>query len=180
MKKLFLLSLMLSALNTLFAQYIVPPTHVGQLDTLRDARKKTAPANGGIELVTQEDFDGFNWLEGTWVSIDSAKDLSTEERWVKTESYWLEGSRYTLSGKDTTTKEMFAFYFEGLVYYGIVTKMPWVYYDITYLSGNGFILENINDTFPKKIVYGRVGKRLRVTLSGNGLTKSYLFERKGA
>ncbi|PWV45359.1 hypothetical protein C7475_11421 [Chitinophaga sp. S165] len=160
----------------------MPSNNSGQLENLRDPKSEQASVSKK-EFATKEEFEELNWLEGTWVSIDSSGTLSKEEKWVRKDSYryWLAGSRYTLSGKDSINKRTFDLFLEGEIMYAVpVDNSKWpIIYHLSYLSNNGFILEKPDYAFPSKIVYGRTGTRLRVTLSGSGRTESYLFERKG-
>jgi len=182
MKKALLLSLLLSAFHAVQAQYIVAPVNAGRLDTLRESRKNQSAANiSNTKLITREAFEGLSWLEGIWAGIDSTNKFSTEEKWERKTTYMLSGIRASLSGKDTTNKQRLDFIYEvESYYYWMLTdsNKRQTYYGIAYLSSNGFILEKTDPAFPSKIVYGRIGKRLRVTLSGNGRTESYFCEQK--
>ncbi len=182
MKKAILLCLLLSTFHIIYAQHIVPSNNSGQLGKLRDPKSEQASVSKKA-FTTEEEFEELNWLVGTWVNIDSSGTLSKEEKWTRHGSYryWLAGSRYTLSGKDTMNKQLFDVFLEGEIMYAVPrdsSKWPIIYH-LSYLSNNGFILEKPDYAFPAKIVYGRAGTQLRVTLSGSGRTESYLFERKG-
>lgn len=182
MKKLLILPFLFSAFHTVFAQHIIPPENAKQLDTLRNAKKKQVAADGYSHKITSRElFEGLSWLEGTWTNTDSSGKILKQENWVKTAPYMLSGSRYTLSGKDTTNKQQCSFLFELWLSYVVYTDSAdkSIFYDISYINNStGFILEKAGDAFPKKIIYAKIGPRLRITLSGGGHTESYLFERK--
>ena len=68
----------------------------------------------------------------------------------------------------------------NLIYY--VADVPGnkepVYFKLTSINDNEFIVENAAHDFPKKITYTRDGSKLKATISGDGKSIDYFFERK--
>lgn len=52
-----------------------------------------------------------------------------------------------------------------------------VYFRFIHFSRDGFVCENPQHDFPKKIAYSFDGKTLRATISGDGKQMDYLFEK---
>lgn len=52
------------------------------------------------------------------------------------------------------------------------------YFLITGVTATSFICENPEHDFPKKIVYQHEGNTMKATVSGNGKSIDYFFERK--
>ena len=53
-----------------------------------------------------------------------------------------------------------------------------VYFKLTEITDIGFVCENQEHDFPKKIAYQLDGKKLKAQISGNGKVIDYLFEKK--
>jgi hypothetical protein len=56
-------------------------------------------------------------------------------------------------------------------------KMP-VYFPFVELKKNSFVCENPDHDFPKRISYSLEGTTLKATISGDGKSIHYLFEKK--
>jgi hypothetical protein len=67
---------------------------------------------------------------------------------------------------------------DGIFYVADITenKAP-VYFRMTEISNTGFICENPEHDFPKKISYQKDGSKLKATTSGNGKSNDFFFEK---
>ena len=128
-----------------------------------------------------EDLKKFDWLIGTWHRTDSKPGRSGHERWEKTTASELKGFGVNLKGTDTAFVEKLLIVIKDdqLYYVGDVpeNQKP-VYFKLTEITESGFVCENPEHDFPKKISYQLEGKKLKAQISGNGKVVGYLFERK--
>jgi hypothetical protein len=121
-----------------------------------------------------------SWLTGTWSRTNVKAGRSAHERWIKT-AEGLQGWGVNMNGTDTTFVEKLR----------IVTKASKLYYvadvpqnkESTYfliieVTANSFTCENPKHDFPRKITYQLEGSKLKATISGDGKSMDYLFERK--
>jgi hypothetical protein len=53
-----------------------------------------------------------------------------------------------------------------------------VYFKFTATTDHSFTCENPTHDYPKKIIYDHQGNTLKVTISGDGKSNTFLFERK--
>jgi hypothetical protein len=53
-----------------------------------------------------------------------------------------------------------------------------VYFKLTTITGNSFVCENPQHDFPKMISYQKDGNKIKATISGDGKSFEYLFEKK--
>ncbi len=127
-----------------------------------------------------ENFKKINWLVGTWNRINAKPGRSGIERWELTSANELRGFGINLKGNDTTFVEKLRITIkdEHIVYVADVpeNQKP-VYFKLTEISDTGFVCENPEHDFPKKISYQLDGKKLKAQISGDGKVIDYLFER---
>ena len=126
------------------------------------------------------DFPQLNWLEGTWKKMNVKPGRSGYEKWENITPSSMKGTGVTLQGKDTVFSEKIELVVkEDAIYY--VADVPGnkapVWFKIISISSNSFTCENNDHDFPKKIVYEKEDKKLKVTISGNGKPTSFLFEK---
>jgi hypothetical protein len=120
------------------------------------------------------------WLVGTWNRTNSKAGLSGHERWIIDASIGLKGYGVVMKGKDTVSVEKLRIVTgdDGLYYVADVIENPKpVYFKITEVSRDGFTCENPKHDFPKRIVYNRERNTLRATVSGNGKSIKYVFQK---
>jgi len=122
-----------------------------------------------------------NWLEGSWVRTNVKPGRSGSEHWRKISATEWQGNGVNMKGTDTTFVEKLQLIVkDGAVFY--VADVPEnkgkVLFKFTRLDENGFTCENPNHDFPKKIDYQRNGNILKATISGDGKSIDYLFEKK--
>lgn len=126
------------------------------------------------------DFPQLKWLQGTWKKMNAKPGRSGYEKWGHITSSSMKGTGITLQGKDTVFSEKMELVVKSDAIYYVAdvpeNKEP-VWFKITSLSSNGFTCENNDHDFPKKIVYEKEDKKLKVTISGNGKSTSFLFEK---
>lgn len=121
-----------------------------------------------------------SWLEGTWNRTNVKAGRSAHERWIKTNE-GLQGWGVNMSGADTTFVEKLRIVTkDNKLYY--VADVPQnkesTYFLITEVTATSFTCEAPEHDFPKKIVYQLDGTKLKATISGNGKSFDYFFERK--
>ena len=93
----------------------------------------------------------------------------------------LTGFGVALQGKDTVFVEKLKIISEGadLFYVADVVENPQpVRFRFTEMTDTGFICENLNHDFPKRIEYQRSEKILEVTISGDGRSVDFIFEKR--
>ena len=127
------------------------------------------------------DFDKLNWLQGEWNRTNAKPGRSGHERWIKIADKELKGWGITMKGTDTAFVEKLRLVVkDNLIFYVAETtenKEP-VYFTLTSLTGNSFECENPKHDFPKKITYRHEGNTIKATISGNGKSVDYIFEKK--
>jgi len=128
-----------------------------------------------------EDFKKLDWLEGTWTRTNAKPGRSGNETWHKMSSSEWSGLGVNMKGNDTAFVEKLKLVIKNdTIYYvaDIVKNKQPVYFRLTSLTNNGFVCENPQHDFPKKISYEGDGKKIKATISGDGKSIDYLFERK--
>ena len=127
------------------------------------------------------DLKKLEWLQGTWIRTNAKPGQSGNETWLRVSASELQGSAFTLKGQDTLFTEKLKLVVKGNNIYYVAdvseNKGP-VDFKFTGISENGFTCENPEHDFPKKISYQKEGNKLKATISGNGRSVDYLFEKK--
>jgi hypothetical protein len=120
------------------------------------------------------------WLEGTWKRINSKAGQSGLESWTKISATELKGQGITLHGSDTAFVEKIRIIVQdGSLYYVAdvpENKKP-VYFLFTEMKPNSFVCQNPAHDFPKMIAYSLKDTKLTATISGNGKSMEYVFEK---
>ena len=128
-----------------------------------------------------EDFKKLDWLEGTWTRTNTKPDRSAHEKWQKISSSEWVGLGVNMKGSDTAFVEKLKLLIkEGNIYYvaDIVENKEPVYFKFTSITKEGFVCENPQHDFPKKITYKKDGEKIKATISGDGKSIDYLYEKK--
>ena len=132
---------------------------------------------GLTQLFAQSEWKKLEWLEGSWIRIDGRRGLETWKR--KASSEWL-GVGMSIHDRDTTVTERIRLIEkEGTIFYEADVKeneAP-VRFRMTAIGERHFVCENPEHDFPKKISYDFDGAVLRATISGNGRSVEYKFQR---
>ncbi len=125
------------------------------------------------------DLKKFEWLTGSWNRTNISKSGRTAyELWSKKENGMFTGHGGVLQGRDTIFKERFCILAkDNAIYYvaDVPENKQVVYFKVTEINDLGFICENSEHDFPKKIEYTFDGVQLKAQISGNGKYVDYLF-----
>jgi hypothetical protein len=130
---------------------------------------------------TANDFGKLQWLIGEWIRINAKPGMSGVEKWISNSPVELQGWGINMKGNDTTFIEKTKLVIKDNEIYYVAdvagNKAP-VFFKLTSMKENGFTCENMQHDFPKKIIYLRDGNLLKATISGDGKSIDYLFEKK--
>ncbi len=129
----------------------------------------------------REDFKKLNWLEGTWYRTNNKAGQSGTERWFKSSPYEIRGFGVTLKGQDTLFVENLRIVInEDRIYYvaDVPENQQPVFFKLTEITKTGFVFENPDHDFPKKIVYQAANNILKATVSGGNNSLDYIFEKQ--
>ena len=93
----------------------------------------------------------------------------------------MQGIGIAMKGRDTVFVEKFRLVIKGnnIFYVADVpgNKQP-VDFKLTEISKKGFTCENPEHDFPKRIRYQKEDNTIKATISGNGKSVDYLFDKK--
>lgn len=141
----------------------------------------TVGTSQDISAETASNFKKLEWLVGTWSGTNISKPgISYYETWEKVAQYELRGKGVTLQGQDTIFLEKISILVkDNTIYY--VADVPenkgLVYFMFTEITESGFVCENPQHDFPKKITYQVEGINLKAQVSGNGKSLNYAFQK---
>lgn len=129
----------------------------------------------------RENFNKLSWLTGTWKRTNVKAGRQAHERWENAGAGQMKGVGVTMKEQDTLFVEKLKLVIkDNAVWY--VADVPQnkqeVYFKLTTITPDGFTCENPTHDFPKKIVYQLEGNKLKATISGDGKSIDYLFERQ--
>ena len=132
-------------------------------------------------LMAQTTLNQLRWLEGSWNRTNVKPGRATHEYWSKISDTEWKGMGVSLNGTDTVFVEKLALIArDGSLFY--VADVPGnkqlVYFKMTEVTDQSFVCENPQHDFPKRIAYTRTGDVLKATISGDGRSIDYFFERK--
>lgn len=130
------------------------------------------------KLNAKQEFKKLEWLIGNWGRTDVKPGKTATENWVKAGAYEFKGTGVVLKGKDTVFVETLKLIMkDDDVYYvaDVKENKGLVYFKLTTISSGGFVCENAEHDFPKRISYQLSGKDLKATISGNGKSIDYSF-----
>lgn len=133
----------------------------------------------GFEASAQTAND-LSWLTGMWKRTNVKPGRTAHERWIKTNE-GLQGWGISMNGADTSFVEKLRIVTKDNKLYYVADvpqnkRLTW--FLITEVSATSFTCEDPEHDFPKKIVYQLDGNKLKATISGNGKSIDYFFERK--
>jgi Domain of unknown function (DUF6265) len=137
-------------------------------------------ANCTFAQPSISEFIKLDWLAGKWNRTNAKTGRSGYEVWKKiSKTEWI-GKGVTMKGTDTLFVEKLKLICrEGNIYY--VADVPQnkseVLFKFTELSEHGFVCENPQHDFPKKIAYTLDDNKLKAIISGDGKIMEYLFEK---
>jgi len=133
------------------------------------------------QTISAAELNKVSWLEGVWQRTNLKAGRTGAESWKKQSADEWRGLGYTLQGTDTLFVErMKLVIFENTP--AFVADVPenkrLVYFKFTAVTDHGFTCENPSHDYPKKIVYDRQANTLKVTISADGKTNVFLFEKQ--
>ena len=137
-----------------------------------------AGAAGYAQPNQNSDFDKLKWLTGTWKRTGLKPGQSGTETWSVTSATELTGKGITMRGADTVVVEKLSIIIKDneIFYVADVTGSPKpVFFKMTSITADGFVCENPEHNFPKKIAYTRVDGGIHATISGDGKSVDYNF-----
>jgi hypothetical protein len=129
----------------------------------------------------KDDFKKLDWLEGTWTRLDVKPGRTAHENWQKISPVEWKGSGLVMKGTDTAFVEKLKLVIkDDNIYYvaDLAENKEPVYFKLTAITDNSFVCENPQHDFPKMIAYQKDGNKIKATISGDGKSFNYLFEKK--
>ena len=134
-----------------------------------------------IAKETAGNFNKLSWLTGTWNRTNVKPGRKAHERWEMAGSNEMKGFGVTMKEQDTAFVEKLKLVIKDNKIWYVAdvahNKAP-VFFELTGITNDGFICENAAHDFPKKIVYKLNGNKLTATISGDGRSFDYLFDRQ--
>jgi hypothetical protein len=134
-----------------------------------------------IASETSSNFKKLEWLVGTWNRTNVKPGKVGYEHWKKTSEFELRGMGVSMQGKDTTFVEKITILIkDNNIYYvaDVRENEKPVYFKLTEINTTGFVCENPEHDFPKKISYQLQGTDLKAQISGDGKSMDYLFKKQ--
>lgn len=122
----------------------------------------------------------FSWLIGEWARTNSQPGKITTEQWGKISNQELQGIGVTVKKSDTVFYEKMTLKTANKdLFFIVITPQnkDAVHFKITSFNKNSFECENQENDFPKKITYRKTSDGLKATISGDGKSIDFLFER---
>ncbi|HEY5822722.1 MAG TPA: DUF6265 family protein [Cyclobacteriaceae bacterium] len=132
------------------------------------------------QSVTEKDFSKLSWLEGSWKRTNAKPGRTASENWKKGNSNEWIGIGVSLKEQDTSFVEKLKILVkDNAIYYvaDVAENKGPVYFKFTELTSDGFVCENPDHDFPRKISYKKEGNNLKATTSGDGKSIDFLFVR---
>nr|WP_295870141.1 DUF6265 family protein [uncultured Chitinophaga sp.] len=133
------------------------------------------------QTPTAADFPKLHWLEGMWTKKVSRPGRTGFEQWERVSGTAMKGIGVMMKEKDTLFKEGLQLLTkENALYYvaDVAENKGLVWFKITAIAADGFTCENPAHDFPQKIVYQKTEDQLKVTISGDGKSIDFFFEKK--
>lgn len=131
----------------------------------------------GNHIGFSQSMKDFSWLKGKWERHNVKPGTSVFEVWEKTKNGYF-GQGVSLKGVDTTFVEKLSLIEkEGNLYYvaDVAHNPEPTYFKITSYTKNGFVSENPQHDFPKKIEYILEGERMTVVISDGDKKMGFVF-----
>lgn len=129
----------------------------------------------------KQNFEKLNWLNGTWERTNIKPGQTAEESWQTVAPNELVGKGVTKQGEKVVFEEKLQLLIKNneIYYIAVVapSKLP-TWFKLTQLTSTGFVCENPDHDFPKRIVYQLNGNKLLATISGNGKSIDFHFVKK--
>jgi hypothetical protein len=133
------------------------------------------------KALFKKNFTSLHWLVGTWERTNVKPGIKAHEEWHLDSANHLRGIGLTMKEEDTLFIERIQILMdENNIYYVADVKgnQAPVYFAFTTLTKNGFVCENPEHDFPKKIEYNLKDSILTVRISSGGKSQNYIFMRR--
>jgi hypothetical protein len=130
---------------------------------------------------TSDDVGKLDWIAGLWNRANVKAGRSAHERWEKVNDKEWRGWGVNFSGSDTTFVEKLKIVVkDNHIHYvaEVAHNAQPVYFKFTSLTSSGFICENPQHDFPKKIEYQLDNDKLTAIISGDGKSIPFVFTKK--
>lgn len=121
------------------------------------------------------------WLVGDWERTNEKPGKATFESWTKINDQEYHGTSFTLQHTDTLWQENVILHKTGTDWYYTVSQKgetgstP---FKLTAFTSNGFVCENAENEFPKKIEYKSVdAQSFQATISGGDMQVDFTFRK---
>jgi hypothetical protein len=127
----------------------------------------------------QHSMHELDWLVGKWNRTNTKPGHAGFEYWEKISETELCGKGINLKGADTVFVEKLKIILkDNQLYYvaDVPENKSEVLFRVTAITDSGFVCENPQHDFPKKIAYTLEGEKLTASISGNGKQIDYFFE----
>ena len=112
--------------------------------------------SGIAQSITEKDFSKLMWLEGHWKRTNAKPGRTASESWQNSKTNELVGIGVSLKERDTVFVEKLKILVkDNSIYYvaDVAENKTPIYFKFTELTENGFVCENPDHDFPKKISY---------------------------
>lgn len=133
-----------------------------------------------VSSYAQTDLKNLEWLTGSWSRTNAKPGRSGVEIWKHVSPTEMVGRGINLKGVDTTFVEKLKIIVKGAEIFYVAdvpqNKEP-VLFKATSVTNSSVVFENPRHDFPKKIAYEFDGQKLKATISGDGKSIDYWFER---
>jgi hypothetical protein len=129
------------------------------------------------QSVTGKDFDKLSWLEGSWSRTNAKPGRTASESWTKGKGKEWIGIGASLKGTDTSFVEKLKIVIkDNSIFYvaDVAENKGPVYFKMIEVSNDGFVCENLQHDFPKRISYKKEGNSLKAVTSGDGKSIDFL------
>ena len=126
-------------------------------------------------------FKSLHWLHGNWERVNVKPGVSANEKWQPDSPLRLTGLGVTMRGPDTLFRETLQLLIKdnNIYYVADIKENPApVYFKLTAVTPTGFVCENQQHDFPKKIEYQLSDSVLKVKISGDGKAQSFAFVKR--
>ena len=133
----------------------------------------------GTRIGFCQSLKDFKWLEGKWERHNVKPGTTAFEVWEKTKGGYI-GQGISLKGADTVFVEKLSLIEkEGELYYvaDVEHNPEPTFFKITSITKSGFVSENPQHDFPKKIEYMLEENRMTVVISDGEQKMGFVFEK---
>ena len=132
------------------------------------------------QVSTEQQLEKLAWLEGKWERQNTRQGRTAFELWTKNSDRFV-GKGITMSGTDTVFVERLSIKKkDGELYYvaEVSQNAEPTYFKITQFTKAGFICENPDHDFPKKIEYKLESDgTMKAIISGDSRSIPFVFQK---